>query len=103
MTTFVVLLVGAEAADKATSATRHLTNQGAATSRDGWLASQRSKALGRDVRVVDVRRVQSYLREEPTEPIEQAVDAPLWGGWSRPQDPEACMIQSFSHPVSFLH
>jgi hypothetical protein len=35
VTTFVVLLVGAEAADKVISGTRHLPDQGAATSREG--------------------------------------------------------------------
>jgi hypothetical protein len=35
VTTFVVLLAGAEAADKAISDARHLPNQGAATSREG--------------------------------------------------------------------
>jgi hypothetical protein len=49
ITTFVVLLVGAEVADKATSGTRHLPNHGAAASMEGRLASQRSIGLGRDV------------------------------------------------------
>jgi hypothetical protein len=35
ITTFIVLLIGAEAADKATSGTRHLPDQGAAASREG--------------------------------------------------------------------
>jgi hypothetical protein len=35
VTIFVVLLTGAEAADKATSGARHLTNQRAAASREG--------------------------------------------------------------------
>jgi hypothetical protein len=35
VTTFVVLLVGAEAADKAISDARHLPDQGAAASREG--------------------------------------------------------------------
>jgi hypothetical protein len=35
VTTFVVLLTGAEATDKATSGAGHLPDQGAATSRDG--------------------------------------------------------------------
>jgi hypothetical protein len=35
ITTFVVLLTGAEAADKATSGTRHLPDQGAIASREG--------------------------------------------------------------------
>jgi hypothetical protein len=34
ITTFVVLLTGAEAADKATSGTQHLLDQGATTSRE---------------------------------------------------------------------
>jgi hypothetical protein len=54
VTTFVVLLAGAEVADKATSGTRHLPNHGVATSREGRLDSQRSEGLGCDVRVVDV-------------------------------------------------
>jgi autonomous glycyl radical cofactor GrcA len=40
------------------------------------LAGQRSGGLGRDVRVVDVRGVQSHLIVELAEPIEQAVSAP---------------------------
>jgi hypothetical protein len=35
ITTLVVLLTGAEATDKATSGTKHLTDQGAAASREG--------------------------------------------------------------------
>ncbi len=35
VTTFVVLFASAEAADKATSGTQHLPDQGAATSREG--------------------------------------------------------------------
>jgi hypothetical protein len=35
ITKFVVLLTGDEAADKATLGTKHLPNQGAATSREG--------------------------------------------------------------------
>jgi hypothetical protein len=53
------------------------------------------------VRVVDIHGVQSHLRVEPTEPTQQAVGAPLWGGRSHPQDPEACTIHSFSLSVSF--
>jgi hypothetical protein len=66
------------------------------------LAHQRSKGLGHDVRVVGIRGIQSYLRVEPAEPIEQGVSAPLRGGWSRPQDPEADTIHSFSLFVSFF-
>jgi hypothetical protein len=55
------------------------------------------------VQVVNVRRVQSHLIAEPTEPIEQAVGAPLQGERSHPQDTEAGMIQSFSLPVSFSY
>jgi hypothetical protein len=67
------------------------------------LDNQRSGGLGRDVRVVDVRGVQSHLSAEPAEPTEQAVDAPLRGGRSRPLDPEAGTIHSFSLSVSFLY
>jgi hypothetical protein len=35
ITKFIVLLVGDEAADNATSSTKHLPDQGAATSREG--------------------------------------------------------------------
>jgi hypothetical protein len=35
VTTFVVLLIGAEAADKAISGARHLPDQGAAASKEG--------------------------------------------------------------------
>jgi hypothetical protein len=52
LTTIVVLLVGDEAADKATSDARHLPDQRATPSREGCLAGQRSGGLGRDVRVV---------------------------------------------------
>jgi hypothetical protein len=83
ITTFVVLLTSAEASDK--SPIRHTTStrlQGATTSLEGSLVGQRSGGLGRDVRVVDIHRVQSRLRAELTE---QAVFAPLQGMWSRPQ------------------
>jgi hypothetical protein len=80
VTTIVVLLAGAKAADKATSGTRHLPDQGAAASRDDCLASRRSRGLGCDVRVVDVPGIQSHLRAELAEPTEQAVGAPLQGG-----------------------
>jgi hypothetical protein len=53
------------------------------------------------VRVVDVRGVQSHLSAELAEPIEQAVGAPLRGGWSHPQDLEVGMIQSFSLFIIF--
>jgi hypothetical protein len=46
VTTFVVLLVGAEATDKAISVAQHLPDQGAAASWEGCLASQRSGGLG---------------------------------------------------------
>jgi hypothetical protein len=58
---FVVLLAGAEAADKAQPDTRHLPDQGVAASREGRLAHQRFGGLGRDVRVVGISRVQSHL------------------------------------------
>jgi hypothetical protein len=54
ITAFIVLLAGAEVVDKAISGARYLPDQGAAASRKGWLAGQRSGGLGRDVRVVDV-------------------------------------------------
>jgi hypothetical protein len=100
ITTFLILLVGAEAADKATLDTRHLPDQWATISREGWLASQRSRALGRDAQVVDARGVQRHLSAEPTE---QAIDAPLQGRRPRLQNLEAGMIQSFSLPVSFSY
>jgi hypothetical protein len=53
------------------------------------------------VRVVDVLGVQSHLSVESAEPTEQAVGAPLRGGRSRPQDPEADTIHSFSLSVGF--
>jgi pectate lyase len=49
ITTFVVLLLGAEAANKAQSSTQDLLDQGVAASRKGRLAHQRSGGLGRDV------------------------------------------------------
>jgi hypothetical protein len=54
------------------------------------------------VRVVGVCGVQSHLRAEPTQPTEQGVGAPLRGGQSRPQEPEAGTIHSFSLSVSFF-
>jgi hypothetical protein len=59
--------------------------------------------LGHDVRVVDVRGVQSHLIAEPAEPTEQAIGAPLLGGWSRLQDPEAATMHSFSLSIRFLY
>jgi hypothetical protein len=103
LTTFVVLLTGVEAADKAILGARHLPNKGAATSREGRLAGQRSGGLGCDVRVVDVRGVQSHLIAESPELTEQAVGAPLRGGRSCRQEPEAGTIHSFSLFVSFSY
>jgi hypothetical protein len=59
--------------------------------------------LGRDVRVVDVRGVQSHLRAELVDPIEQAISAPLRDGRLCPQDPEAGTIHSFSISVDFSY
>jgi hypothetical protein len=103
VTTFVVLPVGAEVADRAILGARHLPDQGASASWEGLLAGQRSGGLGRDVRVVDIRGVQSHLSEEPAEPTEQAISAPLRGERSRQQDPEAGTIHSFSVFISFLY
>jgi hypothetical protein len=75
---------------------RHLPEQGAVASREGRLARQRSGGLGRDVRVVGVRGVQSPLKAEPTQPTEQGVGAPLWGGQSRLQ-------HSFFHFIIFSY
>jgi hypothetical protein len=80
ITTFVVLLTVTEAANKTKPDTRHLPDQGAATLSKGQLAHQTSRSLGRDVRVMDVRGVQSHLRAEPAQLTEQGVSAPLWGG-----------------------
>jgi hypothetical protein len=98
----VVLLSGDEAADKAKLDAKHLPDQGAAPSKEGCLVGQRSGGLGHDVRVVIIPGVQSHLRVEPVEPTEKVVSAPLWSGWSRLQDPEAGMIQSFYLLVSFF-
>jgi hypothetical protein len=103
LTTIIVLLVGDEVADKATSDATHLPGQGAAPSREGCLAGQRSRGLGCDVRVVVILKVQSHLRAEPAKPTEQEVGAPLRGRRSHPQDPEVGMIQSFSLLVSFSY
>jgi hypothetical protein len=46
LTTIVVLLVGDEAVNKATSDVGHLPDQGATPSREGCLAGQRSGGLG---------------------------------------------------------
>jgi hypothetical protein len=46
------LLISLKAANKATSDTRHLPDQGAAPSREGCLAGQRFRGLGYDARVV---------------------------------------------------
>jgi hypothetical protein len=103
ITTFIVLLADAEAADKAQSNAWRLPDQGAATSRVDWLVGQRSGGLGRNMRVVDVRGVQSHLRVEPAEPTKQVIGAPLQGERSRPQDPEAGTIHPFSLSVSFSY
>jgi hypothetical protein len=100
LTTIVVLLAGDEAIDKAKSNVTHIPDQGAAPSREGCLAGQRSGGLRHDVRVVVVPGVQSHLRTKLAEPTEKGIDAPLWGRRSRPQDPEAGMIQSFCLLVS---
>jgi hypothetical protein len=84
LTTIVVLLAGDDVADKAKLDTTHLPDQGAAPSREGCLAGQRSRGLGCDVRVVVIPGVQSHLRTELAEPIEKAVGAPLRGGRSCP-------------------
>jgi hypothetical protein len=77
LTTIVVLLTGDEATDKAKLDATHLPNQGAAPSREGCLAGQRSGGLGCDVRVVVVPGVQSHLRIELVEPTEKVIGAPL--------------------------
>jgi hypothetical protein len=59
--------------------------------------------LGRDVRVVDIRGVEKHLIAELAEPIEKAIGAPLQGGQSHPQDPEAGMVHFFSLFMSFLY
>jgi hypothetical protein len=46
ITTFVVLLTGAEETDKATSGARHLPDQGAVGPREGLLAGQRFGGFG---------------------------------------------------------
>jgi hypothetical protein len=104
ITTFVVLLTAVKVADKAQSGARHLPDQGAAASREGRLARQRSRGLRRDVRLRPSQRgVQSHLRAELTQLTEEGVIAPLWGGRSRPQDPEAAMIHYFSLSISFSY
>jgi hypothetical protein len=67
------------------------------------LDSQRSRGMGRDVRVVDIYGVQSHLIAELADPTEQTIGAPLRGGWSRLQDPEAGMIQSCSLLICFSY
>jgi hypothetical protein len=49
ITIFVVLLTGAKAVNKDQSGAQHLPDQGAEGSREGQLARQRSRSLGRDV------------------------------------------------------
>jgi hypothetical protein len=70
---------------------------------EGLLDSQRFKGLGCNVQVVDVHGVQSHLKAEPAEPIEQAIGAPLRGGRSHPQDQEMGTIQYFSLLISFSY
>jgi hypothetical protein len=103
VTTFVVQLIGVEAADKAISGTWHLPDEGVAASREGLLAGQRSGGLGRDVQVVDVRGVQIHLIAKMAELTDQAIGAPLWGRWSCLQGPEAGTIHSFSLSLSFSY
>jgi hypothetical protein len=55
------------------------------------------------MRVVGVHRVQSPLIAELTQPMEEGIGAPLWHGWSHPQDLEAGMIYSFSVSISFSY
>jgi hypothetical protein len=95
LTTIVVLLTGDEATNKAKLDTTHLPDPGAAPSKEGCLAGQRSGGLGCNVRVMVVLGVQSHLRTELVEPIEKAVGAPLRGGQSHLQDPEAGTITLF--------
>jgi hypothetical protein len=52
--------------------------------------------MGLAMRVVGVHGVQSHLGEEPAEPAEQGVGAPLQRGWSHPQDTEDGMIPILS-------
>jgi hypothetical protein len=84
ITTFVVLLAGVEATNKAQPGAGHLPDQGAAASREGRLAHQRSIGQGRDVRVVGIHEVQNPLRAELAQPTEQGTSAPLQGRRARP-------------------
>jgi hypothetical protein len=68
LTIIVLLPAGDQAIDKAKSDARHLPDQGVAPSREGCLAGQKSKGLGRDVRVVVVHGDQGHLRTESAEP-----------------------------------
>jgi hypothetical protein len=53
--------------------------------------------------VVGVRGVQSHIRDKLAQLIEQGVGAPLRGGRSCPQDPEAGTIHSFSLSIGFSY
>jgi hypothetical protein len=85
--------------DKPQPSARHLPDQVAASSRECLLAHQRSGGLGRDVRVVGIYGVQSQIRAEPAQLIEQGGGSPLQSEWSHPEDPEASII----HPFSIFH
>jgi hypothetical protein len=84
ITTFVVLLAGVEATNKAQPGAGHLPDQGAAASREGRLAHQRSIGQGCDVRVVGIHEVQNPLRAELAQPMEQGTSARLQGRRARP-------------------
>jgi hypothetical protein len=59
------------------------------------LASQRSGGFERDVRVVDVRGVQSHLRGELAKLTKQAISTPLRGGrWGKAKGEPECSGRS---------
>jgi hypothetical protein len=54
----------------------------------GQLVDEGSRGLGLALRLLAVRGVQSCVRAEPGEPVEQALGSPLQHRHTRPQDVE---------------
>jgi hypothetical protein len=54
----------------------------------GRLVGYGSDGLGLALWLLGVQQVQSWVKAEPGEPVEQALCAPLWRGWICLQDAE---------------
>jgi hypothetical protein len=83
------LHIGVEAGDEDYPGPWDLSNQGAATSGGGGqLVDEGSRGLGLALRLLAVRGVQSCVRVELGELVEQALGSPLQRRHTRPQDAE---------------